>query len=148
MRRGIVTLLALVTALSFSALPAGASPNSDAAGAGYVFAGGGTLLSNGVFFPGTAICDEAGCTVVGPPNEIQKGTDFTFAMVDAEAVANSHQIVSVKVNKKTRKPLFYSDVLTTPGERDLVLTSKLKPGTYFYRCTVHFGMYGAIDIVR
>ena len=148
MRRGIVSLLALVTALSFSALPAGASPNGASAGAGYVFAGGGTLYSNGFFFPGTALCDEAGCSVVGPPNEIQKGTDFTFAMVDAEAVANAHQVVSMKVNKRTKRPLFYSDVLTTPGDQDLVVTSKLKPGTYFYRCTVHYGMFGAIEIVR
>ena len=148
MRRGIVSLLALVTALSFSALPASATPNGASAGPGYVFAGGGTLLTNGFFFPGTALCDEAGCSVVGPPNEIQKGTDFTFAMIDAEAVANAHQIVSVKVNKRTKRPLFYSDVLTTPGDQDLVVTSKLKPGTYFYRCTVHYGMFGAIEIVR
>jgi hypothetical protein len=148
MRRGIVSLLALVTALIVSALPAAASSDNAAAGAGYVFAGGGTLLSNGFFFPGTALCNEVGCSVVGPPNEIQKGTDFTFANVDAEAVANAHQIVSVKVNKRTKRPLFYSDVLTTPGDQDLVVTSKLKPGTYFYRCTVHYGMFGAIEIVR
>ena len=145
MRRG--TLLALVVALSAYAIPAGAS-SEEAVGPAYVFAGGGTPLSNGIFFGGTTICDDAGCTVAGTPVEVPVGTDFTFVNLDAEAVGNGHQIMSVKKNKRTKKPLFYSDYLATPGEQDVVMTSHLKPGRYLFRCPVHFGMYGTIEVVE
>ena len=144
MRRTWVLLLGLVMALG--ALPAGAA--TDVAGPNYIFAGGGTLLTNGLFFPGTAFCDNSGCTVVGDPLQIAKGTDITFVNADAEVVANAHQIISIKRHKKTKRPLFFSDVLTTPGEQDLVITSKLKPGRYVYGCTIHFGMNGVIQVVK
>ena len=144
MRRTWALLLGLVMALG--ALPAGAA--TDVAGPNYVFAGGGTLLTNGAFFPGTAFCDNSGCTVVGNPLQIAKGTDFTFVNADAEVVANAHQIVSFKRNKKTKRPLFMSDILTTPGEQDLVITSKLKRGSYLYGCSIHFGMYGVLEVVK
>jgi hypothetical protein len=53
----------------------------------------------------------------------------------------------VKRNKRTKKPLFASDVLTTPGQTDLVVTSHLKPGDYVFRCTIHFGMYGILEVL-
>ncbi|MGH2755534.1 MAG: cupredoxin domain-containing protein [Actinomycetota bacterium] len=130
------------------AIPTSASPAAMDAETDYVFAGGGTPLSNGAFFPGTAFCNSSGCTVVGEPVQVEKGTNFTFANVDAEVVANAHQILSIKRHRKTKRPLFMSDVLTTPGQTDLVITEKLKPGLYEYGCTVHFGMYGVIEIVK
>ena len=140
-------VLVSVMALGVGVLPAGAAPDA-AAGPNYIFAAGGTLLTNGAFFPGTALCDSRGCTVLGDPLEIAKGTDVTFVNGDAEAVANAHQIVSIKRHKKTKRPLFVSDILTTPGEQDLVITSKLKTGRYVYGCSIHFGMYGVIQVVK
>jgi hypothetical protein len=145
MRKTPALVLALVVALGALAAPAGAAADAET---DYVFAGGGTPFSNGAFFPGTALCNGNGCTVVGEPVQIERGTDFTFVNIDAEAVANAHQIISFKRKKKTKRPLFMSDVLTTPGEQDLVITSKLKPGVYKFRCPIHFGMYGAIEIVE
>jgi plastocyanin len=147
MRRALVIPLALVMVVAALALPAGAAMDADA-GPNYVFAGGGTPLSNGAFFPGTTVCDGSGCTVLGAPLQIDKGTDITFVMADAEVIANGHQMVSVKTKKKTKRPLFMSELLTTPGEQDLVTTSKLKAGTYEYFCPIHFGMYGTIEVVK
>lgn len=114
-----------------------------------LFAGGGTNLTNGVFFPGTATCERDGCETVGglDPLTIEKGTDITFTNLDPAAVTNGHRIVSIDRKKKNGKPLFFSEQVDGPAQ-STVKTRKLKPGTYFYLCSTHFGMYGAIEVVK
>lgn len=107
-----------------------------------LFAGGGTPLTNGVFFPGTAACVGADCQ--GVPYEVAKGKDIRFYNLDTAAVANNHRIVSKKVSKKGR-PAFQSETIGGPGST-LMKTSHLKPGVYPYYCSVHFGMEGIIEI--
>jgi len=124
--------------------PAASQPGSTTSAT--VFAGGGTLLTNGLFFPGTLIKDGTVGEVSAPPVEVQKGTDFELVNLDEELVANAHKIQSFK--RKKGRPLFMSDVVTSPGENSLVPTAHLKPGVYRYYCTVHGGMYGHIQIVK
>ena len=107
-----------------------------------LFAAGGTPLTNGVFFPGTAVCVGTDCQ--GVPYEVARGTDIRFYNLDSALVANSHRIVSKQVSKKGR-PLFQSDTIGGPGST-LVKTSHLKPGVYPYFCAVHFGMQGILEI--
>ncbi|HWL65499.1 MAG TPA: plastocyanin/azurin family copper-binding protein [Actinomycetota bacterium] len=110
---------------------------------GTLFVGGGTALSNGVFFPGTVIYD--GDQFQGlPPLQLKKGTDLDFVNLDVSAVTNSHQIVSFK--RKRGNPVFSSESLDGPGTT-VVITSHLKPGVYPFFCTTHFGMYGRLEIV-
>ena len=110
-----------------------------------VIAVGGTPVSNGVFLPGTAIYD--GQTYQGPPPvQIAQGQNFEFVNLDESALANGHKIQSFK--KKRGRPLFRSELLLHPGERDVVVTSHLKPGTYVYYCTVHVGMFGRIEVAQ
>ena len=110
-----------------------------------VIAAGGTPVSNGVFLPGTAIYD--GDRYQGPPPvQILQGQDFEFVNLDESALANGHKIQSFK--KKRGRPLFRSELLLHPGERDVVVTSHLKPGTYVYYCTVHVGMFGRIQVAK
>ena len=108
----------------------------------YVFAGGGTPVTNGIFFPGTALSGVPSA----PPVSITQGDDFTFVNLDEAAVGNGHKIRSFKVLRSGRIA-FQSDLLTEPGATDLVITSHLKPGVYKYYCAVHDGMYGNIEIV-
>src|SRR5687767_10083967 len=79
---------------------------------GRVFAGGGTPVSNGVFFPGTVLCVGTDCSGL-PPVEIAQGTDLEFVNLDVSAVANIHQIVSYK--RKRGRPLFTSKALEGPA---------------------------------
>jgi plastocyanin len=81
-----------------------------------------------------------------PPVEITQGTDFTFVNLDEAAVGNGHKIRSFKL--RSGQPAFQSDLLTKPGQTDLVITSHLKPGNYKYYCAVHDGMFGAIQITK
>lgn len=151
--------IAVVLALAAVAAPA---PAEELPGANHVplagpagnhlFAGGGTNVSNGIFFPGTATCGKDGCQTVGglDPLIIGEGTDITFTNVDPAAVTNGHRIVSIerkKKGKKKGKPLFFSEQVDGPGQTT-VKTRQLKPGTYFYLCSTHFGMYGAIEVVE
>lgn len=108
-----------------------------------LFAGGGTPVTNGVFFPGTALCN--GSTCYGEPYEIAKGTDVRLYNLDTGLVANSHGIVSKATKKKTGGPLFQSDTFGGPGSV-LMKTSHLKPGVYEYFCRVHFGMMGFLEV--
>lgn len=109
----------------------------------FIFAGAGTPLSNGFFFPGTTFCDASGCT--GKPLPVPKGEDITFVNLDVSTLTNAHQIVSQKL--KRGRPLFMSEVNSGP-DTSLVKTSHLKPGVYRYLCSFHFGMYGQIEIVN
>lgn len=134
-------LLVIAFALGLLVSPAMAAPLDSEA---YVFAGGGTPLTNGVFFPGTYVSG----VPPTPPVTISKGSDFTFVNLDEAAVGNGHKIKSFKRYRRSGRPFFQSDLLTKPGESDLVITSHLKPGVYKYYCAVHDGMFGNIEIVK
>ena len=144
MRRVLLSALMLLVALPLMA-PAGraATPIENVESGGTLFAGGGTNVSNGVFFPGTAIYD--GSTYQGlPPLQIAQGTDLTFVNLDVGAVANGHQIISFR--QKRGVPVFKSPRVDGPGQA-LVITSHVKPGVYPFFCTIHFGMYGRLEVV-
>lgn len=143
-------LLILLAALSLALLPSAqaASPGELPslaplrAAEAPLFAAGGTPLTNGIFFPGTAVCVGDDCQ--GVPYEVAKGTDIRFYNLDSAIVANSHRIVAKDQNKRGR-PLFQSDTVQGPAST-LMKTSHLKPGVYGYYCTVHFGMEGLLEI--
>lgn len=137
-------LIVIALALGLMAGPAFAAPTVPSVGNMTIVAGGGTPVSNGVFFPGTAIYDGEKITGL-PPVPIEQGSDFDFVNLDESAVGNGHQIISIK--RKKGRPLFQSDFLASPGDMDLVVTSNLKPGVYSFFCTVHSTMYGRIEIV-
>jgi hypothetical protein len=140
--RKVIGILAVAGLLAMG-LPAGATTLGDPVAANnFVFAGGGTPLTNGIFFPGTTICDASSCT--GEPLQVPKGEDVTFVNLDVSTATNAHQIVSQK--RKRGRPIFASDVNEGP-DQSLVITSHLKPGIYKYFCSYHFGMYGQIEIV-
>ena len=109
-----------------------------------ILVGGGTPLSNGIFFPGTAVYD--GGEFVGEPISITQGTDMELVNLDSEVVANSHKLVSLKLNKRTKRPLFSSKMLTAPGQTSAVITSHVKPGIYPFYCPVHSGMWGLLEV--
>lgn len=133
-----------------SAAPGGAlEARAEGDANNFLFAAGGTPLTNGIFFPGTVFCSGEECTEIGPPLTIDKGDDVTFVNLDAGPVTNSHQIVSLKKRKSKKKPgpLFSSDEVSGPGQTVMKM-SHVKPGTYIYLCTFHFGMYGQIEVVK
>ena len=133
-------MLLVAIVLGSLSVPAAASPLSADA---IVFSGGGTPLTNGIFFPGTAIAD--GNEVNGaPPVQIQRGSNFEYVNLDEAIVANGHKIQSFK--RKRGRPLFQSQLLTRPAQKSLVVTSHLKPGVYAYFCVNHSGMLGRIEI--
>ena len=141
----------LIAAASLALLPAaeaavGELPSLPAPGAAEepLFAAGGTPLTNGIFFPGTALCVGADCQ--GVPYEIGRGSNIRFYNLDPAVVANSHRIVSKRKNKRGR-PLFQSETLGGPGTT-LMKTSHLEPGVYPYYCSVHFGMEGILEVTR
>ncbi len=140
-----LVLLAL-SAFALSCLAPGASAVDVEVG-GRVVSGGGTPLTNGVFFPGTAIPNNDGSlTPVLPPIEIQKGTDLEYSNIDEATVSNAHKLVSLK--RRKGRPLFQSDLLTRPGQTDIVVTSNLKPGLYPFFCSTHPTMWGQLRVVR
>lgn len=117
-----------------------------------IFAGGGTQLSSGYFFPGTRVSDGDGGTSGAPPTSVPKGANIRFVNLDHFIVAGgAHKITSfakVKVGKKGKKrkvPLFSSETVDGPGQTT-VKTSHVKPGTYLYYCPIHSGMLGAIKV--
>lgn len=135
--------LVALCAFALSCFAPGASAEDVATG-GRVVAGGGTPVSNGVFFPGTAIPREDGGFDGLPPIELAIGTDLEFTNLDESSVANAHKLVSLK--RKKGRPLFQSDLLSTPGASDVVITSHLKPGIYPFYCSIHSGMWGQLEI--
>ncbi|HVF53839.1 MAG TPA: plastocyanin/azurin family copper-binding protein [Actinomycetota bacterium] len=110
-----------------------------------VIAFGGTQVSNGIFFPGTVLCAGATCTGKELPLEVPQGNDVQFINLDVDAFAGAHQIQSIKRNKRTGRSLFQSELVAGPGQT-VMTTSHLKPGVYMYRCTIHFGMLGVLEI--
>lgn len=138
-----VVAFVLASSLLFGAQVAGAATPDlpTAADPNFIFAAGGTPLSNGVFFPGTAVYQNG--DFQGVPYQIKQGTDVTFVNVDPSAVANDHRIVSIK--RKRGKPLFQSKLIAGP-DQTVMKTSHVKPGVYPYLCSVHFGMFGLLEV--
>lgn len=141
----------LLAALSLALLPSahaaggpGELPPLQPLGAAEepLFAAGGTPLSNGIFFPGTALCVGTDCE--GVPYQVAKGSNIRFYNLDTAVVANNHRVVSKDTNKRGR-PLFQSETIGGPAST-LMKTSHLKPGVYGYYCSVHFGMDGLLEI--
>jgi hypothetical protein len=147
-RKLSLLIAAAATALLPSAHAAGGSslPALQPVGAAEapLFAGGGTPVSNGLFFPGTLLC--AGTDCHGEPYEIARGTDVRFYNLDSGVVANSHRIISNKL-KRNGAPLFMSDTVSGPAST-LMKMSHVKPGVYQYYCTIHPGMQGALAIAE
>lgn len=139
------TVLLAASAIVLSLVTPGASANDVEIG-GRVVAGGGTQLSNGLFFPGTALPRADGGFDGMEPLQIEQGTDVEFVNLDEGSVSNAHEMRSLK--KRKGRPLFSSEQLTRPGQTALVVTSNLKPGVYPFYCSVHTGMWGRIEIVR
>lgn len=117
-----------------------------------LFAAGGSALTNGWFFPGTGVYD--GYEIQGEPYQIARGTDIELTTFDGTlTLGNGHQIKSFK-KRKNGRPLFQSKFVAD-GETTLMITSHLKPGrgeqpggVYGYFCTVHFQMYGLLEVTR
>jgi plastocyanin len=135
--------VALVAAVALGAAPAG---NAARAEDSRLFIGGTTPLTAGYFFPGTGVHD--GNRYEYPtPLEVERGGNVVVSNLDEEAVANNHQIRSLKVNRRSKRPLFASKPLRHPGDTVTMITSNLRPGVYKYKCTTHAGMFGAIRVV-
>ena len=143
MRKRLI-LLGLVGLLALTAAPAGGAARAEDA---RLFAGGTTPLGGGLFFPGAGISDGNKIQYVAPL-EVTKGANVVFTNLDEGAVSNIHQIRSLKVNKRTKRPLFSSKPVRSPGDSVTMITSSLKPGLYKYRCTTHANMFGAIEVVK
>ncbi|MDP9067147.1 MAG: hypothetical protein M3N53_02210 [Actinomycetota bacterium] len=140
---GVLTALALLAA--FGGRAAAGSPLTASGADVTVYAAGGTQLSNGFFFPGTAIAN--GNDYIGEPLVVPEGSNLRFFNLDVSAFAGAHKITSFKRVKRAGKkvPLFASKLVDGPGE-DLVITSHVKPGTYPYFCPIHAGMFGLIEV--
>ena len=139
-------LAALVLALGLlapAAQSASAAPELPREEGAVLFAGGGTPLSNGIFFPGTAIYQD-GEYQGAPPLQVEKGTDILFVNLDAAVATNVHKIRSDQ--RRKGRPAFESETSEGPTTTT-IKTSHLKPGVYSYYCTTHSGMYGRVEIV-
>ena len=144
MRTGVLLLLAAILVLPAWGTGAGAATTSAAAEPAKMFAGGGTLLSNGIFFPGTGVFD--GTTLQGLPLQIEQGQDLELTNLDYGDLANCHQLRSYK--RKRGRPVFISQRLCSPGETGLILTSVLKPGRYEAFGTAHLSMFAIIEVTE
>lgn len=134
-------LLLLVAGILSSSMAAtsGASPMAPAP----MFVGGGTFVSNGIFFPGTAVYD--GESLQGLPMQVEKGQDIELTNLDYGDIANCHQLTSFK--RKRGRPIFNSKRICSPGESTLVLMGRAKPGIYEAYCPVHTGMYALVEVL-
>lgn len=154
MKRLVLVALALILVAPGAA--AGEAPVSVAVERATepLFAAGGSALTNGFFFPGTAIYNDNDGSWIGVPYEITRGSDIEFTTTDGElTLGNGHKIMSFKRRKKSGRPLFQSKMLYGPGST-IMITSHLKPGkgdgpegSYLYTCTVHTGMFGMLKVV-
>jgi plastocyanin len=107
-----------------------------------LFAGAGTPLTNGYFFPGTAVYD--GTAFRGAPLVVPQGCNIRFVNLDDALVTNGHEIVSF--GRRHGRPLFKSGVSNGPGTL-LIKTSQVRPGLYPYYCVIHYSMYGLLQVV-
>lgn len=137
---GAVSILALL-------LPGGTAAGADV-GEPTLLAGGGTNLTNGIFFPGTTFYDSESkdFTLVGPPLTVEKGQNIEFVNLDVAALTNAHRVRSIKVRKSGR-PFFQSEELAGPGTTTIKM-KRVKVGTWLYLCTTHSGMFGTIEVVK
>lgn len=148
MRKMVVALLALVLAAPAVNAAQASAPDifsSNSAEETRIFAGGGTQLSNGFFFPGTATADDDG-TITGEPYVVPVGANIRLTNLDHFVVSGgAHGIKSFKRVKRggKRVPLFASKMVDGPGEA-LMITSHVKRGTYLYYCPIHGGMLGLL----
>lgn len=133
-------MLLVVGLLSSSMMTAGASAVEPA----QMFVGGGTFVSNGIFFPGTAVFD--GTDLQGLPLQVELGQDIELTNLDYGDIANCHQLTSYK--KKRGYPIFNSKRLCSPGESSIVLMARAKPGIYEAYCPVHTGMYALVEVIK
>ena len=145
MRKGILLAVASVVAAT-SVLGTSAWGQAVPAEFDTIFAGGGTPLTNGIFFPGTATCRGDECTPAGAIPQVTRGTEITFTNVDEGTVSNAHRIICLDRTKRGR-PRCVSEQLDSPGESSTIATSRLKPKVYYYYCPVHTGMYGVFEVV-
>lgn len=151
MRKLAAVLTALLVAAPVAqamAAPALSLSEDKAMADAVLFAGGGTQLSNGYFFPGTAFYQDG--EYVGVPLQVTEGSNVQFVNLDHFVVAGGgHKVVSfdkVKVRGRKRPvPLFASKMVDGPGQ-DLIKTSHVKPGVYPFFCPIHNGMTGQIEV--
>lgn len=136
-------MLVIAALLAFPSSMAAGSSAPAAMDPAPIFVGGGTFVSNGVFFPGTAVYD--GTKLQGVPYQIERGQDLTLINLDNGDIANGHQLTSFK-RRKSGRPLFQSKRIAFPGEQSLVITSNLKPGIYDFFCPIHTGMFGMLEV--
>jgi len=138
MKRVLLMLIAGLLSSSLAA-PSGASAMEPVP----MFVGGGTFVSNGVFFPGTAVFD--GTNLQGMPIQVTKGQDIELTNLDYGDLANCHQLTSFK--RKRGRPIFNSKRLCSPGESAIVSMSRAKPGkVYEAYCPIHTGMYALVEV--
>jgi hypothetical protein len=145
MRKLTVPALALAALIATAAPHASALPAAPLEVGARVFVGGGTPLTNGLFFPGTGLNDGSKIQWA-PAVQVPQGTDFELVNLDESLVSNAHKLVSFK--RRGGRPLFSSDTVSQPGQTSLVTTSNLKPGTYMFFCSFHSGMLGRIQITQ
>lgn len=138
MKKVLLLLVAGILSSSMTAI-SGASAMAPAP----MFVGGGTPVSNGVFFPGTAVFD--GESVQGLPIQVEAGQDIELTNLDLGDLANCHQLTSFK--RKRGRPVFNSKRLCAPGESAIVLMGRAKPGVYEAYCPVHTGMYALVEVL-
>lgn len=136
-----VALLLMAAALSSSMMTgAGASDLEPV----QMFVGGGTFVSNGIFFPGTGVYD--GSSLQGMAIQVESGQDIKLTNLDEGDVANCHQLTSYK--RRRGIPIFNSKRLCSPGESAVVLMARAKPGVYEAYCPIHTGMYAIVEVVE
>ena len=141
--RKLVTL-ALTGVLALSAAPVGSAAEAEDA---RLYVAATTPLTSGYFFPGTGVYDGEQFVYI-EPLQVTKGTNVVMTNLDEEAVANAHQVRSLKKKKKTKRPLFASKPVRHPGDTVTIRTKHLKPGKYKYVCTTHAGMTGMLQVVK
>ena len=140
---GALLVVGLLTGTPASATAQERKPPKCPASDVTLFAGGGTPLSNGSFFPGTATYYEN--EWIGEPLVVPQGCNVKFVNLDVGTLTNGHQIVSLKTRRGD--PLFMSRYVVGP-DTATVRTRRLKQGTYPYFCSVHYGMWGLLQIEK
>jgi plastocyanin len=149
MRKLIALLTALLVAAPVAqaiAAPALSLGGTTSAADAVLFAGGGTQLSSGYFFPGTAVYQDD--EYMGVPLQVAQGSNIQFVNLDHFVVAGGgHKVISYDLIKKNGRkvPLFTSKLVDGPGQA-LIKTSHVKPGVYPFFCPIHNGMVGQIEV--
>lgn len=133
-RRGILLLGAALVALALALAPAASGADVLAGEPLLIGVGHYHGQSEGVFFPGQPC---PGCPTV--PLRITQGSNVEVRGLDDEP----HQVIAEK--KKRRRPLFSSSPVKE-GASTMMLTERLKPGTYPFFCYFHPDMRGVLEV--